>query len=182
MVPARAAAAPIISAPFVTVGVGDTFAIDISVADAVDLIAWQFDLAFDPTIVAVTSVAEGPFLSDFGTTLSPPTTFSPGVVAGGSTFGLSDFFNDLPPNPAGSGVLATIAFTALAPGISPLTFSNVFLNFDDSGLDVVNGQITVAGAAPPTPQPEPVPEPASLALLSTGAGLLWLRQRSRNRR
>ncbi len=115
-------------------------------------------------------------MSDFGTTLSPPTTFFSGVIAGGSIFGVTDFFNDLPPNPFGAGLLATIEFTALAPGISPLIFSNVFLNFDDDGFAAVNGQITVTGSA------HSVPEPTSLVLLSTGAALLGLRQRARRER
>ena len=174
--PARVAAAPIVAAPFVTVGVGDTFSIEISITDALDLIGWQFDLAFDPAVVAAHSVTEGPFMTGFGTTLSPPTTFSPGVIGGGSIFGVSGSFNDLPPNPFGDGVLATIQFTALAPGVSPLTFSNIFLNFDDSGFGAVNGQITVTGTS------APVTEPASLILLSTGSALLGLRQRARRER
>ncbi len=174
--PPSVVAAPIISAPFVTVGVGDTIAIEISIADAVDLIGWQFDLAFDPTIVSANSVTEGSFMTGFGTTLSPPATFSPGVIAGGAIFGVTGFFNDLPPNPSGDGVLATIQFTALAAGVSPLTFSNVFVNFEDLGFEVANGQITVTGPS------APVPEPASLVLLSIGAAALGLRRRTRHER
>ncbi len=152
-----------ISAPFVTVGVGDTFSIPISITDAVDLTSWQFDLAFDPTIVTANSVTEGTFMSAFGATL-----FIPGVIDNGT--GLislvADSFIDLPPNPSGSGVLADIGFTALATGVSPLTFSNVFLNLSDQGFDIGNGQITVTGT------PQPIPEPATLMLLGGGLALL----------
>jgi hypothetical protein len=158
---------PVISAPFVTVGVGDTFTIPISIADAVDLTSWQFDLVFDPTIVTANSVTEGPFMSSFGTTL-----FSPGVID--NTAGLislvTDSYVDLPPNPSGDGVLANIDFTALAPGVSPLTFSNVFLNLSDQGFEISNGQITVTGAS------QPIPEPATLMLLASGLGLLAMRR------
>ena len=142
----QAQAEPVISAPFVTVGVGDTFTIPVSITGATDLTSWQFDLAFDPTLVRANSVTEGPFMLSFGTTLSPPTSFNPGVID--NTAGLislvTDSFIDLQPNPSGSGVLVNIEFTALAPGVSPLTFSNVFLNLSGQGFSTVNGHITVS--------------------------------------
>lgn len=166
--PALVNAVPIVSAPYVTVGVGDTFTIPISITDAVDLTSWQFDLAFNPTIVQANSVTEGPFLSSFGLTL-----FGPGVIDNGS--GLislvTDAYVDLPPLPSGDGVLANIEFLALSPGVSPLTFSNVFLNLSDTGFEIANGQITVTGAA--------VPEPGTLALLASGLALLGIRRLAR---
>lgn len=140
--PAFVKATPIVAAPYVTVGVGDTFSIPISITDAADLTSWQFDLAFDPTIVQANFVTEGPFMSHFGSTL-----FIPGVVvnAAGLISITADFYLDLPPLPSGNGVLADIEFLALAPGVSPLTFSNVFLNLSDQGFDIANGQITVIG-------------------------------------
>ena len=174
LAPTFAKALPVISAPFVTVGVGDTFTIPVSITGATDLTSWQFDLAFDPSIVTATSVTEGPFMSAFGTTL-----FSPGVID--NTAGLislvTDSYVDLPPIPSGSGVLANIDFTALAPGVSPLTFSNVFLNLSDSGFDIVNGQITVTGT-----QPQKVPEPTTLMLLASGLALFGMRRLARRGR
>jgi len=155
---------PVISAPFVTVSVGDTFTIPISIADATDLTSWQFDLAFNPAIVMANSVTEGPFLSSSGTA---STVFIPGAIdnGGGHILGTSDFFTDISSPPSGSGVLANIEFSALAPGVSPLTFSNVFLNLSDQGFETANGQITVRG----TPR---IPEPVSLTLLASGLALL----------
>ena len=159
-----------ISAPSVTVGVGDTFTIPISIMGATDLTSWQFDLAFDPAIVTANSVTEGPFMSAFGATL-----FIPGVIDNGT--GLislvADSYLDLPPNPSGDGVLANIDFTALALGVSPLTFSNLFLNLSDQGFGIENGQITVTGT------PQKVPEPATLALLASGLALLGMRRLAR---
>ena len=168
---------PVVSAlPFVTVNVGDTVTIPISITGAVDLTSWQFNLAFNPAIVKANSVTEGPFLSSFGTTLIPPTTFGPGTID--NTTGLislvTDSFIDLPPLPSGNGVLADIEFTALAPGVSPLTFSNVFLNDLDQDFSTTNGQITVRGTAR-------IPEPATLMLLASGLALLGARRLARRR-
>jgi len=65
--PLRVAADPVLSAPFVTVGVGDTFTIPISITGSTDVTSWQFDLAYSPSLVKANSVTEGPFMSAFGT-------------------------------------------------------------------------------------------------------------------
>jgi hypothetical protein len=172
-VPHVVEAAPILSAPLVTVDVGDTFTVPISIADAVDLTSWQFDLAFDPSIVQVGAVNEGSFMSDLGATF-----FVPGVID--NTSGLislaSAFYIDLAPFPSGNGVLAEIQFLALSPGVSSLMFSNVFLNLSDQGFDAGTGAITVNG----DPGPQPVPEPGTLLLLGAGFAALGARQRFRS--
>jgi len=155
-----------ISAPSVTAEVGDTVTIPISIKGAVDLTAWQFDLAFDPGIVTANGdVTEGPFMSSFGATL-----FGTGVID--SLTGLislvTNSYIDLEPYPSGDGVIASIEFIALTPGVSPLTFSNVFLNLQDTGFEVENGQITVTGT-------QAVPEPTTLIMLAGGLGLLGMR-------
>lgn len=150
-----------------TVNVGDTFTINLTVTDAVDLTAWQFDLGYNPLHVQANGVTEGPFLSSAGTTF-----FTPGVID--NTTGLislvSASFVDLTP-PGGSGILASIEFTALSAGLSPLTASNVFLNFTDSGFFVTDGSACVTGS--PACGGSPVPEPSSFALLLLGGLTLW---------
>ncbi len=103
----------------------------------------------------------------------PASKSRPGAVdnTGGQILGVSASGSAL----SGSGVIANIEFTALAPGVSPLTFSHVFLNLSDAGFGVANGQIAVNS---------PVPEPVTLTLLTSGLALLGarrLRRRGRGR-
>lgn len=143
-----------------SVGGGNTFAINLHVTDVVKLTSWQFDLAYDPSILHANWVTEGPFLSSAGTTL-----FIPGVID--NTAGLISLvaasFMDLSP-PSGSGVLAAVHFTALRSGISPLTASNVFLDFSNSGFTITNGSVGVS-------------EPSTALLLGLGALLFGGRRR-----
>lgn len=165
----QADAVPVVSAPFVTVGVGDTFTIPISITDAVDLTSWQFDLAFNPAIVQANTAG-----ATAGALLPGDWFFtSPGIIdnTNGDILGVSAFGSAF----SGSGVIADVEFTALSPGVSPLTFSNVFLNLLDSGFEIDNGQITVTGTAA-------VPEPATLMLLTSGLGLLGMRRLARRGR
>src|ERR1700682_1643744 len=93
--PLRVEAGPIISAPFVTVSVGDTFTIPISITGATDVTSWQFDLAYTPRIVKANSVTEGPFMSAFGITF-----FTAGVIDNvtGLISLVADAYVDLPPD------------------------------------------------------------------------------------
>jgi Cohesin domain/PEP-CTERM motif len=170
LAPTLIEATPVISAPFVGSDVGATFTIPIWITGATDLTSWQFDLAFNPAILQANSVTEGPFLSSSGT---QSTLFVPGVIdnGGGHILGIADFFTDISPPPSGIGVLANVEFLALALGVSPLTFSNVFLNFSDQGFGIDNGQVTTA-----------VPEPTTMALLAGGLVLLGARRLARRGR
>jgi hypothetical protein len=154
-----------LSAPFLTVGVGDTFTVHISISDASDLAFFQFDLGFDPSIVR-----SDPAGASAGADLSSDWFFtSPGAVdnGAGAVLGVSAStgFSSL----NGDGVIADLQFTALAPGTSPLDLSSVFLNLSDTGFQVSDGQITVTG-------PAQVPEPMTLTLLAAGLLILRLRR------
>jgi hypothetical protein len=166
-------ALPVVTVGSATVDVGDLVTIPVSITGAVDLTFWQFDLAFDPTVVQGDAVTEGPFLSAFGATL-----FGAGVIDNGA--GLislvTDAYVDPPPNPGGDGILAEIRFLALLPGSSPLVLSNIFLNLSNEGFEIENGKITVTGIAPPA-----VPEPATLVLMTSGLVLFGSRCRIRRR-
>src|SRR4030095_3681395 len=101
--------------------------------------------------------------------------FGPGVIDNGT--GLislvTDSYVDLAPGPSGTGVLANIEFKALALGLSPLSLTNAFLDFSDTGFQVTSGLVTVQSSS----SGPVLPEPSTLALLGLGIGALALRTR-----
>jgi hypothetical protein len=159
--PLPVAAAPTITAGSATVGVGDTFTIQVSITGAEGLSTWQFDLGFDPTILRANLVSEGDL-----------TLLSAGVIDNGSGLiddtagsfmdaglGLNDLFE---------GVLAVIEFEALAAGTSALTLLDIQLGFEQTAPDLENGSVTVNAQ---------IPEPGTLALVVLATGGLALRRR-----
>jgi hypothetical protein len=172
----RVGADPVISVGPYTPSTTMPFVVPIVITGAVDLIFWQFDVAYDATDVQIvtncdpfsdpfcnfggTGVTEGPF---FGS-LSPFNVFNPGFILLdsvtlaqlGQLIAVNDTFGGPLPGPSGDGVLAYIEFvtTATGTGTSPIT--------------VQNPSTTSA-----------VPEPATLALLIGGLVLLGARRVTR---
>lgn len=154
-----------------TVNQGDTFSFDIFIQDAIDLYGFQFDLTFDPTLFSAISVAEGAFLDAAGTGL-----FLPGDID--NLIGTVSFVANSLLGPTsgvtGSGVLATMNFTALGVGTSPFSFANVLLldsTLTESLYTTVSGSVT---ADVPTAS---VPEPSTLLFVGIGLAFAALRRR-----
>ena len=180
---------------------GDTFTVDIAITGAADLVAYQFDLTFDPAVLAATGVTMGPFLtSGGGSSVFVPGDFTttPGVISGTA----ETLVGGTTPGVSGDGVLAHISFSAIAAGTSALTLSNDFFlkllrdangdlvtDTDDQSLffgDFIvdpnlvpitfeNGSATVVAAPPAGPV---VPEPSTLMLIGTGLAAAYRRRRA----
>jgi hypothetical protein len=155
----------------VSIGNGTAFFMDVVLRDAVDVFAYQFSVGVNPSVLTITGVTEGPFLSGGGTTFFDAGSFN-------AAFGLQSFIADTLigalPGVTGTGVVATIGLQAIAGGTSGLLFSDVLLL--DSSLGVVEaassaGFVNVGGAI------QPVAEPSTLALLLLGVGAVVVRRR-----
>ena len=101
-----------------------TFSLDIAVTGVSDLYAFQFDLGFDPTILAVTSETKGSFLPSGGATV-----FIPGTIdnVGGAVSNTADTLLTAIAGVSGSGTLAVIDFQVLGPGTSAINLFNAQL-------------------------------------------------------
>jgi hypothetical protein len=172
--PRWAEASPILTAGSAAVGVGDIFDVSVSISGAASLTSFQFDFAFNPTIVRVLGISDSG--SDFETAafngggfLTGLTGFIDNTTGIGS--GIADSMSGVFGAGVTDGVLLTIEFEALAAGTSPLNLGNAFLTDGDAFLaspqdfDLTNGKIVVGAIAS-------IPEPGTLILF--GAGLLGL--------
>ena len=138
---------------------GESFAVDISIADVSDLYGFQFSLDFSPGTLGVLHADEGAFFSTGG-------GFFEGIIDNAS--GKLDFVANtiLGPGPglSGGGVLATITFNALAAGNGEISVSDLLLlnsDLEDISVDSLDAaEVVVRGA--------PVDEPHILLLMSLG--------------
>ncbi len=101
--------------------VDDTFTLDLNAEDVTDLAGWQFDIAFDSTILEAAEVTEGNFLKvDDGTTFFQGGTIDNtiGKITGLSTARISES------SVSGTGTLLSVTFVAKADGETQVTLEN----------------------------------------------------------
>ncbi|MDO9072311.1 MAG: cohesin domain-containing protein [Rubrivivax sp.] len=147
--------------------VGSPVTVEVALTGVADLYAYQFSLAFDPSVVQAASVTEGALLPSGGTTFfvggSIDNTLGTISFTAGSLIGAL-------PGVSGNGVLANIGFNVTTAGASPLTFSEVLLldsNLLDLTVQVQNGTLVTA-----------IPEPGTWLLFGLGlAGVASLARR-----
>ena len=99
---------------------GDTFTLDILAENITDLAGWQFDIAFDPTILEAVDVSEGNFLKMGSTTFFQSGSIDnvTGKITGLSVARLSA------QGVTGAGVLLQVTFKAKSAGETELALQN----------------------------------------------------------
>ena len=141
----------VISAGSTDVLVDTVFTLPVNIADVSDLYAFQFDLAFDPTILQLLSISEGTFLPAAGSTIFIPGTID--NIGGNATSNADTLVGDIP-GATGSGDLVDFTFLAINLGSSSVSLSNGILldsSFNEIPFTTVDGTVNS------------VPEPAGLS-------------------
>jgi hypothetical protein len=144
--------------PSLFVAPGTNFSVDVVVDEVSNLGAYEFTLAFDPNVLALTGVSNGPFL---GSTRRTVSCLDPTLGVGSVHF-VCITLGPAPGGASGSGVLATVRFLALAEGSSPLDLQNVILAAADIvgtpiAVTAQDGTVSVSSGPTPTPLPTGTP-------------------------
>jgi Cohesin domain len=145
------------------VTVGAQFDVRVMVDEVSNLGAFEFTMQYDPSMVTFVSATQGDFLGSTGRRVFCPL---PILDVGTVRFGCVS--SDGSTGVTGSGELATLTFSAVSGGVSPLNLVVVSLG-DPLGGDIPataqNGVVVVGSATPAatstptTPTPSPTPGP-----------------------
>ncbi|UCC62974.1 MAG: hypothetical protein JSV36_19895 [Anaerolineae bacterium] len=125
---------------------GATFVVTVTIENAVDLGAFEFELTYDATRLNATGVVSGTFLGSTGRTVAE---LGPIFDTGSVTYGAFSFGAD--PGPNGDGALALVTFQATSVGTSTLHLQDPVAT-NTSGVSLSpsaeDGEVIVGAAAP----------------------------------
>ncbi len=102
----------------------ETFDINVTISDVVDLYSWQAGMTFNPDVLEALSFTEGPFLRQGGTTIFINGTID--NMAGVITYHACSLTGNVP-GVTGNGTLGTITFKVKGYGNSTLHLADVIL-------------------------------------------------------
>ncbi len=158
---------------------GDQIIVDIVATDFTDLFAYNLDIGFDSSILAVNTVDPGSFLGTGGLTLGALGLFGFDISIPGQIQNISDSLLGPVPGVTGTGTLAHIKFDTLSVGNSSLEFLNISIGagtemIDSSGILITISSAPTANINVQSSGGEPIPEPSTVVLLGIGFLLLAL--------
>jgi hypothetical protein len=132
------------------------FDLQARVDGAVSLAAFQLTITYDPALIELKGITVGDFL---GLTGRPVTAFDPVVIAPGKVL-YQVVSGPGAPGVSGSGLLATVHFSALAEGSVVVGLPEVLLEDTAEHPMTLTGQsatVDIAVATPPPPPPVLLP-------------------------
>jgi hypothetical protein len=111
-----------VSPPSITATVGQEFSVDINISNVSDLYGWEFKLGWDPSLLSLVGVDEGPFLKSGGDTFFTYflNTTEEHIVVDCTLEGMIPGVN-------GTGTLATVTLNPTNVGKCPLNLYDVTL-------------------------------------------------------
>jgi hypothetical protein len=119
-------------------GVGQTFTINITVANVTNLWGWEFKLFYDSIQLNGTALVEGPFLQTAGETFFWEVNFTDNYNATHGYVYAFCVLTHVIPGANGNGTIAKITFKSMAPGTSVLHLTETKLK--NSGGDYIPHQ------------------------------------------
>lgn len=149
---AQTTAAIVVRPPASTPAAGAQFSTIVLIEGVDDLRGFQFDITFDPSVLALESIELGPFLASSGRSAQALGPDLGAAASGQASFGGYTLGRNDQPGAAGDGVLAVITWQALQPGSTEIGLSRVLLaGPGGEPLPVAAGEpvaVAIAGAAP----------------------------------
>jgi hypothetical protein len=114
----------------------ESFTVDITIQDAVDLFSYEAKVGFDPDILEVASIDEGPFIKD--QTTSPMGTLWSTIEESDYVYAVCVTMGAYP-GVSGSGVLFTVTFNVIDAGACDLDLYDSIL-LDSTGASIVHDE------------------------------------------
>lgn len=106
----------------IVANVGQSFSINVTISDVLDLYGWEFRLSWNPALIDAFNAAEGPFLKRSGETF-----FSYNINATAGRMVVDCTLLGMISGASGSGTLSTITFNVKGTGECPLDLYNIIL-------------------------------------------------------
>ncbi|MGD6809093.1 MAG: cohesin domain-containing protein [Candidatus Bathyarchaeia archaeon] len=147
--------------------------INITVENVDEIFQWETELYWDPDVLNLTAISEGPFLKTAGDTFFVyPSLTRPDYR--GNLPNMVDSINSFGKNASGSGVIATLTFKILSIAPTEITMNGTGLyQYNPTYTDRIALEHTSTGASltvnQPTPTPSATPEvtPTSTPVTTT---------------
>lgn len=144
-----------IDPPQLAVDPGITFTTGVSIREALDLGAYEFEIGFDPSVIQVVNVEDGGFLGSTGRmvfTVEPEIDNLKGTVAFAAASG------GTAPGPEGDGELAVVTWEAVGVGTTHLDLREVIVldtTVTEQTVTAEDGRVQVGSGPTSTLTPGP---------------------------